>query len=122
MGTRLAPALATIYLGDLEEAYLDSVIKQPMLWVRYIDDVFTIWTHSLEECYEFLDGLNKMHPNIHFTANISTQTCDFLDLTIYKSSEFINTGKLSTVMYYKPTNTFPLRTAHLLYLKTFLKA
>ena len=43
---------------------------------------------------------------MHFTANISTQSCDFLDLTIYKSPEFLKTGKLSTVIYYKPTNTF----------------
>ena len=57
MGTRLAPALATIYLGDLEEAYMETKTKQPLLWVRYIDDIFTIWTYSIEEFYDFLEGL-----------------------------------------------------------------
>ena len=47
MGTKLAPALATIYIGDLEEAYLDTATKQPILWVRYIDDIFTLWTYPI---------------------------------------------------------------------------
>ena len=40
MGTTLAPALATIYVSDLEEAFIGERRKKPDLWVRYIDDVF----------------------------------------------------------------------------------
>ena len=88
---------------------------EPLLWVRYIDDVFTIWTHPIEDFEEFLDGLNQLHPKIHFTAKISSLACDFLDLTIYKSPDFVNTGILSTKIYYKPTNTFsfPLGSSHM---------
>ena len=106
MGTKLAPALATIYIGDLKEAFLDASTKQPILWVRYIDDVFTIWTHTLQDFKDFLAGLNNIHPKIHFTVNISTQTCEFLDLMIYKPPDFLRTGKLSTTIHYKSTNTF----------------
>ena len=42
---------------------------------------------------------------IKFTAEIDTQTCNFLDLTIYKSPSFLSKGLLSTEIY-KPTNTF----------------
>ena len=35
-----------------------------------------------------------------------TQLCNFLDLTIFKSPTFLSTGKLSTTIYFKPTNTF----------------
>lgn len=106
MGTRLAPALATIYIGDIEEAYIQTRDKKPLLWVRYIDDIFTIWTHSLHDFEEFLEELNQVHPKIHFTAKTSSYSCDFLDLTIYKSPTFVDTGILSTKIYYKPSNTF----------------
>ena len=96
MGTRLTPALATIHIGNLEEDYIQTRQQKLLLWVRYIVDFLIIWTHSFVEFEEFLEGLNQVHPKIHFTAKISLQACDFLDLTIYKSPDFINTGILST--------------------------
>ena len=106
METRLAPAMTTIVVGDLEEPYLDRCTKQPLLWVRYIDDVFMVWAHSREDLLEFVSGLNRMAPRITFTYTLSKTSVDFLNLTIYKSSSFSITGKLSTKIYYKSTNTF----------------
>ena len=48
MGTKLVPALAAIYIGDIEEAFIGERIKKPDLWVRYIDDVFMIWSNSCQ--------------------------------------------------------------------------
>ena len=84
MGTRLAPALATIYVGDLEEAIIDNRLKQLMHWFRYIDDAFTIWTHTIEDFPEFLDGLNSVHPKIH-SLPISLHK-----LAIFWTLQFIN--------------------------------
>ena len=106
MGTKLAPALATIYIGQIEETFLERRPKKPTLWVRYIDDVFLIWPHSLKEFNSFLADLNKQHERIKFASKISTLTCNFLDITIYKAPSFQQTGTLSTKIYYKPTNTF----------------
>ena len=105
MGTKLASALASIYIGNLEESFLDSQSKKLILWRRYIDDVFMIWPHSPEELQTFLTSLNKVQENIKFTADIASQSCNFLDLTIYKSPTFLSTGILSTKIYYKPTNS-----------------
>ena len=69
IGTNLAPVLATIYTGNLEEGFLQSCFKKPLLWVRYTEDIFMIWTHSLDDFDEFLVELNKIHQKIHFTAN-----------------------------------------------------
>ena len=115
MGTKLAPALASIYIGDLEESFLSSCKLQPTLWVRYIDDVFMVWPHALEEFDKFLKDLNSVRERIRFTAEVNTQSCNFLDLTIYKGPEFLSTGRLSTKIYYKPTNTFsfPLGSSHM---------
>ena len=106
MGTKLAPALATVYIGDLEEAFIESRSLKPHLWVRYIDDVFVIWTHSRKDFDVFLADLNQRQHRIRFTAEISTLSCNFLDLTIYKPPDFESTGLLATKIYYKPTNTF----------------
>ena len=59
MGTKLAPALATIYIGQVEEALLVSRPKKPTLWVRYIDDIFAVWPHSIEEFHALLTDLNE---------------------------------------------------------------
>ena len=106
MGTKLAPALATIYIGDLEEQFLENRPLKPELWVRYIDDVFLVWAHPLSEFETFLEDLNKTRERIRFTAEVSLNSCNFLDLTIYKSPKFLSTGLLSTKIYYKTTNTF----------------
>ena len=96
MGIKLAPALATIYIGDLEEAFIGKKKLKPDLWVRYIDDVFMIWSHPIEDFHTFLKDLNSRRERIKFMAETSTQAINFLDLTIYKSPTFLNTGLLST--------------------------
>ena len=115
MGTKLAPALATIYIGQLEEAFLLNIATKPDLWVRYIDDIFLIWAHTLDEFDTFMAELNAIQERINFTSEISKENCNFLDLTIYKSPTFRDTGFLSTKIYYKPTNTFsfPLDTSYI---------
>ena len=44
IGTKLAPALATVYIGDLGETFIESTSLKPHLYVLYINDVFVIWT------------------------------------------------------------------------------
>ena len=40
MGTRMAPNYANLFMGDLEEEILDSYPLKPLVWYRYIDDIF----------------------------------------------------------------------------------
>ena len=88
MGTKLAPALATIYIGQLEKTFLAGRALKPVLWFRYIDDIFGVWSHSLSEFHTFLIDLNGVQDRIKFTAEVSQQACNFLDLTIYKPPSF----------------------------------
>ena len=106
MGTKLAPAPATIYIGDLEESFIENRELKSDLWVRYINDIFNVWSQSLEEFNVFLSDLNKTRDRIRFTAEVGSHPCNFLDLIIYKSPNFLATGLLSTKIYQKPTNTF----------------
>ena len=45
MGTKLAPTYACLFMGSLEEDFLQTKWKgtQPKLYKRYIDDLFFLW-------------------------------------------------------------------------------
>ncbi|KAM7176581.1 uncharacterized protein RBU57_002185 [Macrochelys suwanniensis] len=49
MGTRMAPQYANIFMADLEQRFLSSRHLTPLLYLRYIDDIFIIWTHGKEK-------------------------------------------------------------------------
>ena len=76
--------------------------------------IFFIWPHTRQELDSFLTDLNRIKTRIRFSAEVNTQSCNFLDLTIYKSPTFPTTGILSTKIYYKETNTmsFPLGSSY----------
>ena len=102
MGTKLAPNYANIFMGDLEEKLLASYPTKPTVWIRYIDDIFCIFPDNPDKAQDFVDHLNKQHPTIKFTAEISLTSVNFLDTTVFKESD----GSLSTKLYRKPTDTF----------------
>ena len=112
MGTTMAPALASIVVAYYEEEYLAKLHQQPLVWIRYIDDVLMIWPHPKEDLVEFLHGLNLVHSNLRFTMEISYIFIQFLDLTISKGVSFLRTGLLSTSIFFKHTNTFSYLHGH----------
>ena len=46
MGTKMAPAYANLFMGDLEQKLLAQSPLKPLVWWRYIDDIFMIWPHG----------------------------------------------------------------------------
>ena len=44
------------------------LLKKPLVWWRYIDDIFMIWQQGEEALKEFLKIINSCHPTIKFTA------------------------------------------------------
>ena len=83
IGTKMAPAFANIFMGELESRVLSSSAPAPKLWKRYIDDIFLVWTDSRESLQLFIDELNAQHPRIRFTSEISLSEINFLDLCLY---------------------------------------
>ena len=106
MGTKMAPALASIVVAHYEEKYLESLHQRPLMWKRYIDDILVVWPYSKRDFITFFNGLNCMHPKLKFTMEISYISIQFLDLTISKGFKFLRTGLLSTSIFFKHTNTF----------------
>ena len=87
-------------MGYLEDTILNSLVEKPLVWWRYIDDVFMIWQHGEEKLKEFLKILNSCHPTIKFTSEYSLDKVNILDVEVIRSG-----NKLLTDLYIKPTDT-----------------
>ena len=61
---------------------LNAFEEKPMIWWRYIDDIFFIWEHGEESLEIFLNKLNSFHSTIKFTAEFSKETIEFLDVNV----------------------------------------
>ena len=68
IGTKFAPPYAILFMADLEEKILNAFEEKPMIWWRYIDDIFFVWKHGEESLEKFINKLNTFHPAIKFTA------------------------------------------------------
>ena len=86
-------------MDQVETDFLQTQKFQPLVWFRYIDDIFFIWTHGEENLREFLEEFNKFHPNIKFKHEVSEENVTFLDLNVKLSN-----GSISTGLHIKPTD------------------
>lgn len=106
MGAPFSPTVANIYMSVMMKRFLRTQNKLPLLLARYIDDIFIIWPHSIDDFHTFINNLNSFNPALRYTHDHSSSTIDFLDLTIFKSSYFPFTNILDTKTYQKPLNLY----------------
>ena len=59
IGTKFAPPCACIYMDEVEQKFLETQDKKPLIWLRYIDDIFFIGTHGEQQPETFLNDLNS---------------------------------------------------------------
>ena len=100
MGTRMAPSYANIFMDKLENDLLQHVTNKPVIWWRYIDDIFTTWPHNEESLMVFLNEINYFHPTIKFTAEWLWESVTFLDTKVIRDA-----NHLVMDLYTKPTDT-----------------
>ena len=79
IGTKFAPPNACIYMDKTEIDFLKTQELQPFVWLRYVDDIFFIWTHGETELKKFMQGLNNFLPNLKFTHESSKKRVAFLE-------------------------------------------
>ena len=66
MGPKNACSYADLAMGLIDEkAKLEGSLK-PLLWWRYRDDIFDLWTQGLPKLLEFTDYINSLYPTIKF--------------------------------------------------------
>ena len=79
--------------------FLETQILKPMVWFRYIDYIFFIWTNGGEKLKKFLEDFNSFSDDIKFTYEFDKKCISFLDLKVISSN-----GRLMTSLYSKPTD------------------
>ena len=63
VGTKFATPYACIFVDEVETEFLKSQELKSFLWLRYIDNIFFIWTHGGEKLTQFINELNICHSN-----------------------------------------------------------
>lgn len=104
MGHKYAPHYADIYMAEFEKQALAKCNHQPECYYRYLDDIFLIWSHGITNFNHFLHTFNSHRPSIKFKAQISKDSINFLDTTLFRTTE----NKLEAKVYFKPTDTHQL--------------
>ena len=92
---------SNLFMDRFETKALENWPLKPSLWLRFIDDIFMIWTHGEDNLNKFITYLNQLHPTIKFTHEVSNSSINFLDTTVKINEERI----LYTTLYEKPTDT-----------------
>ena len=106
MGTKCASSYANIFMGMLEERYIYPLIEKiSNFYLRFIDDIFLIWTGTTDQLMKFKQQINEVPPpppppSIKFDFNFSNKEINFLDTVVYKTQS----GKLETKLYRKESD------------------
>ena len=97
-----APVLPNIFMGFYESKWLNEYdLNKPKFYLRYVDDIPAVFDKE-QDSLNFLNFLNKRHPNIKFTIEKQIkQSIAFLDVFI----SGINNRNLTLQTYHKSTYT-----------------
>lgn len=67
MSTPMAPNFANLFMDQLENNIINEFYEKhhmrPLVWIRYIDDIFFIWTGSKESLNTFVSFANDYTDN-----------------------------------------------------------
>ena len=99
IGSKLGRNYACTYMGKWEKQLLSMTDKNPLLYLRYVDDIFGIWDGTDEELNAFLNTANTIHPRIKLEMTQSSESISFLDVLIKKTQ-----NGLETTIYTKETD------------------
>ena len=101
MGTICAPAYANIFMAEFEQNYVHPLIKdKSVLFLRYIDDIFMVWTKSEKQLKDFMSELNQKHPSIKFDYKFDCKKIGFLETLVHIYQQ----NKLQTTLFQKSSD------------------
>ena len=70
---------------------------KPILFFRFLDDIFFVWPGTKKELGEYGEFLNTITPGIKITVNSDDNQVSFLDTTIYKQNNNNNNNNNNLV-------------------------
>ena len=59
----MALSYANLYMGQLKYKMLKDALDglTPIEWIRFIHEIFAIWTHGIDKLNELLKHINNFH-------------------------------------------------------------
>lgn len=108
MGKKFAPAFANIYMAEWERFVFPKCPLLLLVSLRYLDDIFGVWPHSVEDFGEFLNILNTHHDYITLKYELKKETLNFLDTEVFFSppgGRVYGTGNKSVFQTHRHTRT-----------------
>lgn len=102
MGSNVAPTYANLFMDKFERQHVythPDYSDHVLLWLRYIDDIFFIWTGDTEKLLDFKTDLDSALETISFSLDHSITQVHFLDVEVTKTGPC-----LSCDIYRKPTD------------------
>ena len=117
MGTPCAPHLANLFLSHFENEILHQMSQHTLLWKRFIDDIFIIWSGDAIQLQQFLAAYCSNAPTIKINWKITEYEAEFLDLHIIKSPCYSLPPNENNVSNYNSIGVYNSKT-HLQNIKT----
>ncbi|KAK2147713.1 hypothetical protein NP493_3394g00000 [Ridgeia piscesae] len=101
MGSPISPLVANCYMEQFEKVAISTAPPPPpSLWLRYVDDTFTV-LHEYD-VEEFTEHINSNDPHIKFTIEPEKDSkLPFLDLCTH----ILDDGCTKIIIYRKPRHT-----------------
>ena len=99
MGSPLGPVLATIFMVELEQSVIPTLMDKMKCWTRYVYD--TLCYKKTDSTDYVLKMLNGFHRNIQFTYEVEIDSkISFLDVLVIRDPN----NNINTTVYRKSTN------------------
>ena len=99
MGSCVSPIVANIFMEHIEKAALTTFHTPPKLWLRYVDDAFSVL--QKEHMTEFHQHINSVCHHIQFTMEEEQNLpLPFLDVLVIRHDK-----TLRTQVYRKTTHS-----------------
>ena len=98
MGSPLGPTFANFYMGDLEKRVFEDPEQKPVIYARYVDDIFV--QIESEAKLIALKQLFQSNSALNFTYELNVNNkLPFLDILVDT-----NNNTFHTTVYHKPTD------------------
>ena len=95
----MSPPKANPFMGDLKKRILRDWSFKPLIWWRYIDDIFCYGSMGKKNWKSSCLDINYWdHPSITFAFKHSWGEIDFLDVEIIKENNWLNNSFTAEIL------------------------